>query len=135
MREVIRSEPHGKGADWWALGVLLHQMLAGNTPFDSPSFPATQRKILHAAPLPPLLEGVPADAASLVGARARLPCRPATPRAGSPPPPPATPSTRAPSPPLPPSTQHALAAAAARAASLPLRLRARRPSRPPQVRS
>ena len=31
--EVIEGRPHGKGVDWWALGILLWEMLAGAAPF------------------------------------------------------------------------------------------------------
>ncbi|CAJ1327340.1 unnamed protein product [Effrenium voratum] len=31
--EVIQSKGHGKGVDWWALGILLFEMLAGYPPF------------------------------------------------------------------------------------------------------
>lgn len=31
--EIIQSKGHGKGVDWWALGVLLFEMLAGYPPF------------------------------------------------------------------------------------------------------
>ncbi|CAE7663497.1 PRKX [Symbiodinium pilosum] len=31
--EMIQSKGHGKGVDWWALGVLLFEMLAGYPPF------------------------------------------------------------------------------------------------------
>eukprot|EP01134_Creolimax_fragrantissima_P002028 CFRG2028T1 len=36
--EIILSKGHGKSVDWWAFGVLIYEMLVGNTPFvmDSP---------------------------------------------------------------------------------------------------
>lgn len=31
--EIIQSKGHGKGVDWWALGVLLYEFVAGYPPF------------------------------------------------------------------------------------------------------
>jgi serine/threonine protein kinase len=31
--EIIQSKGHGKGVDWWALGLLIYEMLAGYPPF------------------------------------------------------------------------------------------------------
>ncbi|KAI0239916.1 cytochrome c oxidase subunit 1 [Massospora cicadina] len=31
--EIIQSKGHGKAADWWALGILVFEMLAGYPPF------------------------------------------------------------------------------------------------------
>jgi len=31
--EIIQSKGHGKGVDWWALGILMFEMLAGYPPF------------------------------------------------------------------------------------------------------
>jgi serine/threonine protein kinase len=31
--EIIQSKGHGRGVDWWALGILMFEMLAGYPPF------------------------------------------------------------------------------------------------------
>jgi len=31
--EVLLSKGHGKGVDWWTLGILIYEMLAGEPPF------------------------------------------------------------------------------------------------------
>jgi novel protein kinase C epsilon type len=31
--EIVKNLPYGQGADWWAVGVMLFQMLTGNLPF------------------------------------------------------------------------------------------------------
>jgi len=33
--EILRNQGHGKGADWWALGVLVYEMLVGIDPFNA----------------------------------------------------------------------------------------------------
>lgn len=34
--EIIMNKGFGKGADWWALGVLIYEMMAGSSPFYDP---------------------------------------------------------------------------------------------------
>ena len=31
--EVLLNQGHGKGVDWWTLGILMFEMLAGQPPF------------------------------------------------------------------------------------------------------
>jgi len=52
--EIISSEGHGLEVDWWALGVLIFELLSGDSPFHDPSTPegddiydSTYRKILE----------------------------------------------------------------------------------------
>ena len=44
--EVIQSKGHGKGVDWWALGILIYEMLAGC----ASAAPATPAASQHTMP-------------------------------------------------------------------------------------
>lgn len=45
--EIIQSKGHGKSVDWWALGVLIYEMLAGYPPFYDENPFGIYQKILH----------------------------------------------------------------------------------------
>lgn len=44
--EVITTKPYNKSVDWWSLGVLIYEMLAGYTPFYDTTPMKTYEKIL-----------------------------------------------------------------------------------------
>ena len=48
--EMIKNEGHGVAVDWWALGVLIFEMLVGYPPFFDEDPVGTYRKILDDAP-------------------------------------------------------------------------------------
>jgi len=62
--EIVNSKGHGKGADWWALGIVIFEMLAGYPPFFADNPFEIYQKILKAQPKYPghfdinLYEGV-----------------------------------------------------------------------------
>jgi len=45
--EIILNKGHGKPVDWWALGVLIYEMIAGYPPFYDDDPMGTYQKILH----------------------------------------------------------------------------------------
>ena len=45
--EVITTKPYNKSVDWWSLGVLIYEMLAGYTPFYDTTPMKTYEKILQ----------------------------------------------------------------------------------------
>ncbi|CAL5035121.1 unnamed protein product [Urochloa decumbens] len=45
--EVITGAPHTSAIDWWALGILLYEMLYGRTPFRGKNRKKTFNNILH----------------------------------------------------------------------------------------
>jgi serine/threonine protein kinase len=48
--EIIHSKGHGKSVDWWALGVLVFEMLAGYAPFSHENTFETYQLILRGRP-------------------------------------------------------------------------------------
>jgi serine/threonine protein kinase len=45
--EVVSGQGHGKGVDWWTLGVLIFEMLASYPPFYDEEPTRTYAKIMH----------------------------------------------------------------------------------------
>lgn len=45
--ELIRSKGHGKGVDWWALGILVYEMAAGFPPYCGDTAMHTYKLILE----------------------------------------------------------------------------------------
>lgn len=48
--EVVRGEGHEFAVDWWALGILIYEMLYGTTPFKGRNRKETFRNVLVKAP-------------------------------------------------------------------------------------
>mmetsp|Transcript_1439 Transcript_1439/g.2042 ORF Transcript_1439/g.2042 Transcript_1439/m.2042 type:complete len:768 (+) Transcript_1439:80-2383(+) len=46
--EIVVGKGHGKAVDWWTLGVLIYEMIAGYPPFYASKPMKTYAKILHA---------------------------------------------------------------------------------------
>lgn len=45
--EIINEEPYNATVDWWAVGVLIYEMLLGRTPFMSTNMAKLTDKILR----------------------------------------------------------------------------------------
>eukprot|EP00466_Bigelowiella_natans_P016409 jgi/Bigna1/132776/aug1.19_g7484 len=46
--EIVVGKGHGKAVDWWTLGVLIYEMVAGYPPFYASKPMRTYQKIIHA---------------------------------------------------------------------------------------
>lgn len=44
--EILQERPYGPSVDWWSLGVLLYEMLVGQTPFEADNEPDLFESIL-----------------------------------------------------------------------------------------
>ena len=49
--EIIQNKGHGKGVDWWALGILIHEMLAGFPPFTDDTPFGIYKRVLQVLPI------------------------------------------------------------------------------------
>lgn len=70
--EIVNSKGHGKGADWWALGIVIFEMLAGYPPFFADNPFEIYQKILKAQPKYPVRSHVDAAASAPFGRFATL---------------------------------------------------------------
>jgi serine/threonine protein kinase len=62
--EIVMRQPYGPPVDWWALGVLIYEMLFGTTPFANENRPKMYRDICKGEAKFP--EDAPKDAVDLI---------------------------------------------------------------------
>ena len=62
--EILLNQGHGKAVDWWTVGILLYEMLAGYPPFQDDDPMNIYRKIINTKPRYP--EGFDSKCKSLV---------------------------------------------------------------------
>jgi len=48
--EILLNQGHGKAVDWWCLGILVYEMLAGYPPFQDDDPMNIYRKIINTKP-------------------------------------------------------------------------------------
>jgi serine/threonine protein kinase len=46
--KILRKMPYGKAVDWWSLGTLIYEMIAGLPPYYDKNRQVMYRKILEA---------------------------------------------------------------------------------------
>ena len=63
-QEVLLNKGHGKGVDWWTLGILIYEILVGAPPFNGEDPMVIYQQILQMKPSFP--EEVEKDAKSLI---------------------------------------------------------------------
>ncbi|CAF0870220.1 unnamed protein product [Didymodactylos carnosus] len=49
--EIIKSKGHGKGVDWWTLGILIYEMCSGNPPFKGQNEVALYESVCRKKPV------------------------------------------------------------------------------------
>eukprot|EP00736_Rhodelphis_marinus_P006263 Rmarinus@m.8570 len=64
--EIISTRGHSFPVDWWALGILIHEMITGCPPFMADDPMNTYRKIMSHSPKPVFRQMYSADAKDLV---------------------------------------------------------------------
>jgi serine/threonine protein kinase len=80
--ELIQSTGHTHAVDWWTLGILLFELLAGKPPFEAAAPMQIYAKIMKGidkVPMPPKCKGPPGNlikALLQMNPTARLPMRP-----------------------------------------------------------
>lgn len=60
--EILSESPYGRPVDWWAMGVLIYEMLLGKAPFSGDTEERIFNSILKDTPLfPASLQGEAVD--------------------------------------------------------------------------